>query len=212
EVLVESSADTADVEIVGAQTHTVPCNEPTRIDIGEARLWSPEDPHLYDLVIAAGADRVSSYAGLRTVGIGPDDKGVHRLLLNGRPYFHTGVLDQGYWPDGLYTAPTDAALEADVQAAKDLGFTMMRKHIKVEPLRWYYHCDRLGMLVWQDMPSGGRSYSPPVITVPAFLPVRLRDSRYRLFGRQDGEGRAEFRTELAEMIEHLRSVTSIVCW
>ncbi|NLJ52561.1 MAG: glycoside hydrolase family 2 [Intrasporangiaceae bacterium] len=212
DVVVESASATAEIEIVGGPTHTVPCNEASRIEVPDPRLWSPEDPHLYDLVVTAGEDRVTSYAGLRTVGIGLDDKGTHRLLLNGKPYFHAGVLDQGYWPDGLYTAPSDAALAADVIAAKQLGFTMVRKHIKVEPLRWYYHCDRLGLLVWQDMPNGGRAYRMPVVTVPAFLPVRLRDSRYRVFGRQDAEGRREFRAELVEMIGHLRSITSIVCW
>lgn len=212
DILVESGADRAEVEIKGAGTHTVRCGETTRIPVPDPQLWSPETPHLYDLIVTAGADRVTSYAGLRTVGIGTDDKGIPRLLLNGEPYFHAGVLDQGYWPDGLYTAPSDAALEADVRAAKELGFTMVRKHIKIEPLRWYHHCDRLGLLVWQDMPNGGRAYRLPVITAPAFLPVRLRDNRYRTFGRQDEAGRSEFRAELTEMIEHLRSITSIVGW
>ena len=117
------------------------------------RPWSPEDPYLYDLAVEAGEDRVESYFAMRSFGVGPDEDGLPRLLLNGRPYFHTGVLDQGYWPDGLYTAPSDAALEADIALMKRMGFNMLRKHIKVEPLRWYYHCDRLGMLVWQDMPT-----------------------------------------------------------
>ena len=212
EVVVTSGSATADVEVVGIGTQVARSGAPVRIPVPSPRLWSPEDPHLYDLVVTAGEDRVTSYAGLRTVAIGPDEFGVPRLLLNGEPYFHAGVLDQGYWPDGLYTAPSDAALEADVIAAKELGFTMVRKHIKVEPLRWYHHCDRLGLLVWQDMPNGGRAYRLPVVTVPAFLPVRLRDDRYRLFGRQDEHGRREFRAELVEMIAHLRSITSIVCW
>lgn len=212
EVLVDSAAPSAEVEIVGAGRHTVRCGEATLLPVPDPRLWSPEDPHLYDLVVRCGGEQVRSYAGLRTVGIGPDSAGVPRLLLNGEPYFHAGVLDQGYWPDGMYTAPTDEALRADVVAAKELGFTMIRKHIKVEPLRWYAHCDRLGILVWQDMPNGGRAYSLPVVTVPAFLPMRLRDNRYRVFGRQDAAGREAFRAELTELIEHLRSVTSIVAW
>ena len=99
-------------------------------------------------------DRVESYFGLRTFAVQPDENGTPYFLLNGRPYFQKGLLDQGYWPDGLYTAPSDEALRRDIEQAKALGFNMLRKHIKVEPARWYYHCDTMGMLVWQDMPSG----------------------------------------------------------
>ena len=211
EVTVESDSATAEVEIVGSGRRTIPCGEAHRIPIPEPRLWSPEHPHLYDLAITCGGETVTSYAGLRTVGIGADDD-VPRLLLNDEPYFHAGILDQGYWPDGLYTAPSDEALRADVVAAKEFGFTMIRKHVKVEPLRWYHHCDREGILVWQDMPNGGRSYRSTVISAPAVTPIRLRDNRYAAFGRQDPAGRTQFRAELREMIEHLRSLTSIVCW
>jgi beta-galactosidase/beta-glucuronidase len=102
-----------------------------------------------------------------------------------------GVLDQGYWSDGLVTAPSDDAMVHDIATMKDLGFTMLRKHIKVEPLRWYYHCDRLGMLVWQDMVNGGGTYSDLVVQAPAVVPVRLKDSRYRRFSRTDETGRTE---------------------
>ena len=97
---------------------------------------------------------------MRKCSVETDKDGVRRLFLNGKPYFHNGLLDQGYWPDGLYTAPSDDALVYDIQLAKDMGFNMLRKHIKVECDRWYYHCDRLGMLVWQDMPCGGRALRP----------------------------------------------------
>lgn len=99
---------------------------------------------------------------MRAFGIGKDEKGLPRLLLNGKPYFQNGLLDQGYWSDGYYTAPSDEALIHDIAEMKRLGFNMLRKHIKVEPLRWYYHCDRLGMLVWQDMMNGGESLFPAV--------------------------------------------------
>lgn len=212
DVLVESATTTATVEIAGAGSSTFECGVVTRIAVPDPRPWSPEDPHLYDLVVTCGADRVASYAGLRTVGIGTDARGIPRLLLNGTPYFHAGVLDQGYWPGGLYTAPSDEALRADVVAAKELGFTMVRKHVKVEALRWYHHCDRIGLLVWQDMPNGGRPYSAPVVQLPAVAPVRVRDSRYRVFGRHDAAGRAEFRAELAALVEHLRPVPCVVGW
>ncbi|MHC4130358.1 MAG: glycoside hydrolase family 2 protein, partial [Planctomycetota bacterium] len=123
------------------------------------RLWSPDDPFLYDVEItlrwwndpARVLDRVRSYFGMRKVDVGPDDGGTMRLQLNGTPLFQIGTLDQGFWPDGLYTAPTDEALRYDVEVTKQLGFNAIRKHVKVEPDRWYFWCDRLGLLVWQDM-------------------------------------------------------------
>ena len=124
-------------------------------------LWTPDHPFLYDLSIKVfrkgkQIDAVDSYFAMRSFGTQCDDNGIVRLILNGKPIFQFGPLDQGWWPDGLYTAPTDEALAYDVQKTKDFGFNMIRKHVKVEPARWYYHCDRLGMIVWQDMPSGDR--------------------------------------------------------
>ena len=118
-------------------------------------LWSPENPALYDLVVVVNEDVIVSYFGMRKFSVGKDDAGVMRLKLNNKPYFHNGLLDQGYWPDGLYTPPSDEAMIFDIAEMKKLGFNMLRKHIKLEPMRWYYHCDRLGMLVWQDMVNGG---------------------------------------------------------
>lgn len=187
--------------------------EELRIELREPRTWAPEHPFLYDLEIALGDDRVTSYVGVRSVEVAPDVHGLPRLHLNGRPYPHIGVLDQGYWPDGLYTAPDDAALVRDIQAMKDLGFTMLRKHIKIEPLRWYHHCDRLGMLVWQDMVNGGEKYRPWVITAPVASPhIRMRDDRYRAFGRADAEGREQFLRETDATVELLRNAPSVVTW
>ncbi|MEW2359506.1 sugar-binding domain-containing protein [Spirillospora sp. NPDC029432] len=185
---------------------------PVRIPLPGARTWTPEDPHLYDLTADYGTDHVRSYFGMRTFATGPDRDGVPRLLLNGRPYFHAGVLDQGYWPDGLYTAPSDQAMIHDIATMKRLGFTMLRKHIKIEPLRWYHHCDRLGILVWQDMVNGGAPYNPLVITAPVATPLRLDDRRHRRFGRADPAGRARFRTETRRTVEHLRNTVSIAVW
>ncbi len=161
-----------------------------RLALPDARRWSPEDPFLYDLEVRAGEDEVRSYAGMRSFGIGPDAAGLPRLLLNGEPYFHAGVLDQGYWSDGMYTPPSDEALVHDIATMKRLGFTMLRKHIKIEPLRWYYHCDRLGMLVWQDMVNGGGRYNPAVISVPAVASGSAGRQRYRAFARADPRPRA----------------------
>lgn len=185
---------------------------PVRLPVPDPRLWAPEHPFLYDLEVTVGRDRVRSYVGMRTVSVGPDRQGHPRLLLNGEPYFHAGILDQGYWPDGLCTPPSDDAMRFDIETMKDLGFTMLRKHVKVEPLRWYHHCDRIGVLVWQDIVNGGGRYDPIVVTAPVVVPFRLRDSRYRAFRRADPAGRALFHDELVGTIELLRDSPSVVLW
>ena len=139
---------------------------PAELHLPEPKLWSPDSPFLYDMSIALvrngrTLDEVRSYAAMRKFSTGRDRSGVMRLLLNNRPLFQFGPLDQGWWPDGLYTAPTDEALAFDVVKTKELGYNMIRKHIKVEPARWYWHCDRLGMIVWQDMPSGDQADRMP---------------------------------------------------
>ena len=130
-----------------------------RIPIKNPKLWSPESPVLYTVkatILRSGKtiDEVSSYTAMRKISTARDAFGIMRMQLNNKNYFHYGTLDQGWWPDGLYTAPTDEALLYDIKKTKDLGFNMIRKHVKVEPARWYYHCDKEGILVWQDMPSG----------------------------------------------------------
>lgn len=189
----------------GESTLTIPAEE--------LRLWSPENPFLYDVsIVLPGGDRVESYFGMRSFGIGKDEKGLPRLLLNGKPYFQNGLLDQGYWSDGYYTAPSDEALIHDIAEMKRLGFNMLRKHIKVEPLRWYYHCDRLGMLVWQDMMNGGESYSPLSIYVFSNLGLRVKDDRYRYFSRSDEAGRTHYYEELGQMIDLLYNTVSLALW
>ena len=148
---------------------TLPVNEAgetsAELRVNDPQLWSPESPYLYTVEATLRqngvvVDTVRSYCAFRTVEVKPDENGVPRVHLNGSPYFVRGVLDQGYWPDGLMTAPSDDALVYDIEAMKSAGFNTLRKHIKIESERWYYHCDRLGMLVWQDCVSGGSSYSP----------------------------------------------------
>lgn len=192
----------------------VPVGVAVELPLDDVRLWSPADPFLYDVEVVLGEDRVRSYAGLRFVGVETGADGVRRLTLNGDPVLHAGLLDQGYWPDGLLTAPSDAALVADIELARDLGFTMLRKHIKVEPARWYYHCDRLGMLVWQDMVNGGGPYSPWAITVPAFVQALRLDDRggRRSLGRADADDRARFEEALERTVAHLRNHPSVVLW
>jgi beta-galactosidase/beta-glucuronidase len=188
------------------------------ISIPEDRVecWSPENPFLYDMVITVGKDRVESYFAMRKIEIKQDEENIPRIFLNNRPYFQNGLLDQGYWPDGLYTAPDDAALVFDIVLAKKLGFNMLRKHLKIEPLRWYYHCDRLGMLVWQDMVNGGGRYRPLLVSyLPTLLPgrgVHIKDNKYRLLGRKEEEARREWMAQCKETVKHLYNCPCIVVW
>jgi beta-galactosidase/beta-glucuronidase len=186
------------------------------ISLPEFICWSPENPFLYDMEIISGQDRVESYFAMRSVELKEDEEGKLRIFLNGKPYFQNGLLDQGYWPDGLYTAPSDEAMIYDIEAAKRLGFNMLRKHIKIEPLRWYYHCDRLGMLVWQDMVNGGDEYHMLLVSyLPTIMPRfagKINDKHYALFGRANAESRREWSAECKETVELLYNHPCIVCW
>lgn len=188
--------------------------------------WRPDDPYLYDVRAAlipkadeAPVDSASSYCGLRSVEIRRDREGIPRFFLNGEPLFLKGVLDQGYWPDGLMTAPSDAALVHDIEQLKDAGFNMLRKHIKVEVARWYYHCDRIGMLVWQDAVSGGSSYSPwyssrkPTLFSASWDAFRDDAPRQRrALAADDEEYRTEWRETCTGMVSLLAGHPSIVTW
>lgn len=180
-------------------------------------LWTPENPFLYDFeleLIRNGVvvDQVRSYFGMRKFSLEKDSQGHPRFCLNGEPTFLYGPLDQGYWPDGLYTPPTDEALQWEIQFLKDTGFNMLRKHIKVEPARYYAHCDRLGIIVWQDMVSGGIS-PRPIWFVFAKLMAKMKDNRaYWRLGRENPANRAEFRSEYQRMIDALYNVVSIAIW
>lgn len=212
ELRVQTSLPCACVARLDGRTVTFCSGTSIRVPMPAFHAWSPEDPYLYDLSLEAGEDRVESYFAMRSFAVRQDGDGLMRLFLNGRPYFHTGVLDQGYWPDGLYTAPSDAAMVNDIEQMKRMGFNMLRKHIKIEPLRWYYHCDRLGMLVWQDMPNGGGDYLPLTISAPLITGRHRDDHDYVRFAREDAAGRREFLQELEEMIEHLYNCPCIAMW
>jgi hypothetical protein len=167
-----------------------PANQELRLPLPAARRWSPDDPFLYDLRVTLSdgprvLDTVTSYFGMRKVGWRRAEKGLARLTLNDQFFFQVGALDQGFWPEGIYTAPTDAALRSDIEFLKQAGFNLARKHVKVEPDRWYYWCDKLGLLVWQDMPSGNNA-------TPA--------------------GRTQFEAELQRLVEGRRNHPSIVMW
>ena len=191
---------------------TFPAGVPAHVPVQSFRPWSPEHPTLYPFSVTLGDDTVYSYFAMRKCSVETDKNGVRRLFLNGKPYFHNGLLDQGYWPDGLYTAPSDDALVYDIQLAKDMGFNMLRKHIKVECDRWYYHCDRLGMLVWQDMPCGGKRYDPLIVSTPLVTGWHLDDSWYPLFGRTNVTARKAFLNELRDMVTTLYNHPCIAVW
>ena len=161
--------------------------EPIVMKVAKAELWSPDTPKLYPITVSLGKqDSVKSYFAMRKISIGKDAKGITRMLLNDKFVFQHGPLDQGFWPDGLYTAPTDAALKYDVEVMKQMGFNALRKHVKVEPWRFYYHCDRLGILVWQDMPNGEAN--------------------------KNDESKADYEREWKEIIEDFQFFPSIIMW
>lgn len=209
---VASAEDCACSIFMEGKEHPAYTNQRTIIPLQEFHPWSPEHPYLYDFSVRVGTDEITSYFAMRKFSVGTDATGIKRLFLNNKPYFHNGVLDQGYWSDGLYTAPSDAAMVYDIQTMKDLGFNMLRKHIKIEPLRWYYHCDRLGMLVWQDMVNGGGTYSALTISTPLITGINFKDNRYKLFARQDPEGRKEYLQELEATVKHLYNCPCIAMW
>lgn len=182
-------------------------NEPVEIIMPEnVKLWSPDSPYLYDVEVLLWSgskqlDKVDSYAAMRKYSVSRDDKGIVRLQLNNKDLFQFGPLDQGWWPDGLYTAPTDEALEYDVVKTKELGYNMIRKHVKVEPARWYTHCDRHGMIVWQDMPNGDRG--------PEWQMRQYFTGTERV---RSAESEANYRKEWKEIIDYLYSYPSIGVW
>ncbi|WP_220463939.1 glycoside hydrolase family 2 protein [Adhaeribacter radiodurans] len=190
----------AEQEVAGGSEAILPIANP--------KLWSPENPFLYDLRIAVvrngkAVDEVKSYFAMRKISMAPDAQGTQRMLLNNKFVFQYGPLDQGWWPDGLYTAPTEEALLFDIEKTKEMGFNMIRKHVKVEPARWYYHCDKLGMLVWQDMPSG--DLGARWVTQPG---IEMRDADMT----RTPESEKIYRQEWTEIMQDLHNFPSIVVW
>jgi len=195
-VAVNSLADDLQVEALALADGAVagrvagPAGADLLLPLNNPKLWSPRSPFLYDLQVTLKkggqeADRVSSYFGMRKIALLKNAQGIARIIFNGRPLFQIGTLDQGFWPDGIYTAPTDDALRSDLAFLKAGGFNMTRKHVKIEPDRWYYWCDKLGLLVWQDMPSGNNATA---------------------------EGQREFEAELLHMVKDLHNHPSIILW
>jgi beta-galactosidase/beta-glucuronidase len=219
--------DRVELRVQGTGVETVVDRVPLLAGRGEITLeipglrpWSPADPFLYELEVSLWRasqrlDTVDSYFGAREIRVAEDASGVPRLFLNGEPLFHLGLLDQGWWPDGLYTAPTDEALAFDIEATRRMGFNTIRKHVKVEPARWYWHADRLGVLVWQDMPTGGHGGGSKFLQVLGQLLDAMTDEDDQEKGRsltRAPESADHFRRELAAMMTGLAPFTSVVAW
>lgn len=200
----EIVAHTGGKEIASAKAVV---NATAELKIADAKLWTPDTPFLYDLTVKLGEDVVESYFGMRKIALGKDEAGITRMMLNGKPVFHIGPLDQGFWPDGLHTAPCDEAMRYDIEMTKKLGMNCARKHTKYEPSRWYYWCDKLGLLVWQDMPS--MFVSPPQDRKDKAGKVTKPGPE--AFERFEN-AKKNFETELVRMIECRRNHPSIVMW
>lgn len=183
----------------------------TVVKLENVKEWSPENPFLYDVVFKYKDDEVHSYFGMRKFSVGADDSGMPRLMLNNKPYFMNGLLDQGYYPDGFLTPPSNEAMEFDIKSVKNLGFNMLRKHIKIEPMLWYHYCDVNGIIVWQDMINGGGNYGLEVSAIP-FVGINLDDSNYKTFKRTNLNARKLYYKELEEMITALYNCPCIAMW
>lgn len=181
------------------------------VKIPDFKEWSPESPFLYNVVFSACGERIKSYFGMRKFSVMYDRSAIPRLALNNKPYFHNGLLDQGYYPDGFLTPPSNEAMKFDVETVKKMGFNMLRKHIKIEPLLWYHYCDVNGILVWQDMVNGGGKYGLEISVLP-FIGITLDDTRYEIFARTDEECRDLYYEELKDMVEYLYNCPCIAMW
>lgn len=186
-------------------------NRAFQLSLDDFHSWSPEDPFLYDVTITMGADRITSYFGMRKFSV-EEVRGVKRLCLNNKPYVHKGILDQGYFPDGGYTPLTEEVYQYDIDMVKEMGFNTIRKHCKIEPLTWYHYCDRKGILVWQDMVNGGEKYSKFAIIHPLFTNIHARDSRYIHFARRNEAGRQQYLEEVKETLYQLYNSVCIAMW
>ena len=223
-VLVNGNSDgcTVIASTVDASGRMISCRanagQELRLQVPDPHPWSPDDPYLYPLTITLEKngqvlDRVESYFAMRKFSLLPDSQGRMRVALNNQPIFLYGPLDQGYFPDGLYTAPSEEAMLFDIQYAKELGCNLIRKHVKVEPARWYAACDRMGMIVMQDMPNGGVPASDVVAFLAIITGLQRSDRRgLHRFGRHAARNRQQLRTELQEMIDHLYNFACIAAW
>ena len=199
--------------LIEGRPATIKTNIQNFLSLKEKKPWTPENPYLYRFTIRYKEDEASSYFGLRKFSIKKGEDGIKRLALNNEIVFHHGILDQGYWKEGLATPSSDDEMINDIIRMKEMGFNAIRKHVKIECPRWYYHADRLGMLVWQDIPNGGGKYKDFTVTLPLFFKSFLSDRKHRrLFSRCDKKEREGFVFFTLDVVAHLFSQTSICMW
>ena len=208
---VQSNADVCELTIFDS-IRKIPTNEDIPIDVPDMHLWSPEDPYLYPLKIKVRDDEVSSYFAMRKFSIVKDENNIPRLALNNKPIFMKGVLDQGYYQKGLLTPPSYDDYINDIELVKSLGFNMIRKHIKIEIPRWYYECDKRGIIVWQDFVNGGSKYHFPTIAFPLIFNIHHKDRHHHMFSRKSEEGRNEALSEFKQTINYLYNFPCIALW
>ena len=211
QISFQSTKKAAKLELNGL-TYDIEAEKDNIIPIENPILWSPENPHLYNFKIYNDVDEVESYFAMRKISLVKDDKNRLVIALNNEPYFMKGVLDQGYYQDGLLTPNSDEDYINDINLVKALGFNVSRKHIKIESLRWYYHCDRLGLLVWQDFVNGCTKYDFWLNQVPLFVRYKINDHQYKKFFRDNEEGRKETYQEFLDTIDLLYNSPCIVLW
>ena len=211
QISFQSTKKAAKLELNGL-TYDIEAEKDNIIPIENPILWSPENPHLYNFKIYNDVDEVESYFAMRKISLVKDDKNRLVIALNNEPYFMKGVLDQGYYQDGLLTPNSDEDYINDINLIKALGFNVSRKHIKIESLRWYYHCDRLGLLVWQDFVNGCTKYDFWLNQVPLFVRYKINDHQYKKFFRDNEEGRKEAYQEFLDTIDLLYNSPCIVLW
>ena len=194
------------------KVYDVEADKDNVIEIENPKLWSPESPTLYEFTLSNKVDEVSSYFAMRKISLVKNKEGKLVIALNNQEYFIKGVLDQGYYQDGLLTPNSDEDYINDINLIKSLGFNVSRKHIKIESLRWYYHCDRLGLLVWQDFVNGCTKYNFWLNQVPLFVRYKISDKKHKAFFRENEEGRKEAYQEFLDTIDLLYNSPCIVLW
>ena len=211
DIQFNSSKKSAKLEL-NKKIYEIEANKDNIINLENIELWSPENPYLYEFKIYNEVDEIFSYFAMRKISLIRDEKNRLIIALNNKEYFMKGVLDQGYYQDGLLTPNSDEDYINDIKLVKDLGFNVSRKHIKIESLRWYYHCDRLGLLVWQDFVNGCTKYNFWLNQVPLFVRYKISDHRYKKFFRENEEGRKEAYQEFLDTIDLLYNSPCIVLW
>ena len=210
-VNIKSEAKEATIHIFNMD-RPIDTNKDVHIKVKDMHLWSPEDPYLYFIEISTDNDEVTSYFAMRKFSKELDENGFYRLTLNNKPYFMKGVLDQGYYKKGLYTPESYEDYAKDIKLIKDLGFNTVRKHIKIELPRWYFECDKQGLIVWQDFINGGDKYKLSTMVFPLFTGNHKDDHRYKKFARQNEDGKKQAREEFKDILNYLYNIPSIGLW